>query len=277
MPDQCCGDVRKVARLPPALRRGAQDQRAERRIVADCLERADHAREQRGVVRRLPDGEAAAHAGERLIGTPCAGEFEREIEIRVDELRMHLDRALIMHGSLRIAADGEREAETVVRVRRGLQLQCLTQMTQCLVEAAVLAQRIAEIHVRLREVFIERDRASPMLGRLGAAVQRPFGKADVVVKVRLLGDRDRAAEPLDRVLVAPRHVGDRAAQHQRLQMAGLCGKHLRVQAFGVGELSRLMMACCGCESFGGRHAGRTEAQTARQINRFRFPFPAMRR
>src|SRR5882757_8529629 len=81
----------------------------------------------------------------------------------------------------------------------------------------------------------------------------PFGEPDIVVEVRLLVERERATEQVHRLLIAPRHVGERAAQHQRLKIARLGGEHLRVKPRGVGELAGLMMAHGGLECFSGIH------------------------
>ena len=73
------------------------------------------------------------------------------------------------------------------------------------------------------------------------------------MEVRLLVDRERAAEQVDRLLVAPGHVGERAAQGKRMQVAGLGGEHLRVKPLRLGKLAGLMVAHGGVEGFGGSH------------------------
>ena len=108
-----------------------------------------------------------------------------------------------------------------------------------LVETALLAQHIAEVEARRSVIGIDRDRARPVIRRLAAAAERGQREPDVVVEVRLLIARERAADQVHGLLMAPCRMRQRAAQMQRMHVVRLGGEHFAVEAICLGELARL--------------------------------------
>ena len=77
------------------------------------------------------------------------------------------------------------------------------------------------------------------------------------MRVRHLAvDRDGAGDQLDRIVVAPGRMGERAAQMQRMRILRLGREHLRVEPVRFGELPRLVMPEAGRQGVG--RAGHAE-------------------
>ena len=84
-------------------------------------------------------------------------------------------------------------------------------------EPALLAQRVAEIEPRRRMIGIDRDRARPVVRRLAPPPERGEREADVMVEVRLLLVRERAADQVHGLVMTARRMGERTAQMQRMR------------------------------------------------------------
>jgi hypothetical protein len=63
-------------------------------------------------------------------------------------------------------------------------------------------------------------------------------------------DRDGARDQLDRILVAPRRMGERAAQVQGMCILRLVREHLRIELVRLRELPGLVMPEAGLQDVG---------------------------
>ena len=122
------------------------------------------------------------------------------------------------------------------------QLQGVAQLRDRIREPALLAQRIAEIESRRREVRIERDGARPVPDRIRSAAERPQREADVVMEVRDVAvERDGTTDQLHRIFVASGRMRERATQLQRMRILRIGREHLTVEAVCLGQLSGLVV------------------------------------
>ena len=139
------------------------------------------------------------------------------------------DRAVVVRDRFVVPPGAcEREAEAVVhRCRLRPELRGGAVLRDRLVEPAFLAQRIAEIEPRRRVIGIERDRARPVVGGFAPPPERREREPDIVVKVRLLLARERTADQVDGLLMAPGRMGERAAQMQRMRVRSAPRRELR--------------------------------------------------
>ena len=176
------------------------------------------------------------------------------------------DRAVVVRDRLVVPpAPASERPRLLCATAMRLELRGGAMLRDRLVEAAVLAQRVAEIEARRRVIGIERDRARPVVRRFAPPPERREREADIVVEVRLLVDARARGRSGRRPRRCARPYG-RARRADAAHARGrLRGEHLRVEAVGLGELAGLMVAHRGDEGFGGSHAARKRGSPAKSI------------